>query len=43
MKTYRGVDVYTQIFLTSALVGEEWLDSCPGFTPGEKVPIRNFR
>jgi hypothetical protein len=35
MKTYRGVDVWIHIFLTSALVGGEWSASrpCP-FTPG---------
>jgi hypothetical protein len=35
MKTYRGVDVYIHIFLTSALVGGEWSASRPcRFTPG---------
>jgi hypothetical protein len=30
-----GVDVYTHVFLTSALVGDEWSASCFGrFTPG---------
>jgi hypothetical protein len=39
MKTYGGVNVYTHVFLTSALVGGEWSASRPGrFTPGEKVP-----
>jgi hypothetical protein len=35
MKVYRGVDVETHIFLTSALAGGEWSASRPGhFTPG---------
>jgi hypothetical protein len=39
MKAYGGVDVYIQIFLTSALVGGEWSVSRPGrFTPGERAP-----
>jgi hypothetical protein len=39
MKTYGGVDVYTRVFLTSALVGGEWSASRPGhFTPGERDP-----
>jgi hypothetical protein len=39
MKTYREVDVLIHIFLTSALLGGEWLVSLPGrFTPGEKTP-----
>jgi hypothetical protein len=25
MKTFRGMDVWTQVFLTSALIGGEWL------------------
>jgi hypothetical protein len=34
MKTYGGVNVYTHLFLTLALVGGEWSASCPGrFTP----------
>jgi hypothetical protein len=38
MKKYRGVDVYTQVFLNSALVGGEWSASSPGnFTPGERA------
>jgi hypothetical protein len=38
MKTYGGVDVYIQVFLTSALVGDEWSTALPGrFTPGERV------
>jgi hypothetical protein len=40
MKTYGGVDVYIHVFLTSALVEGEWLDSRPGrFTPGERAPL----
>jgi hypothetical protein len=39
MKAYEGVDVYIHVFLTSALVGGEWLASRPGrFTPGERDP-----
>jgi hypothetical protein len=39
MKTYGGVDVYTDAFLTSALVQGEWSASRPGrFTPGERAP-----
>jgi hypothetical protein len=39
MKAYRGVDVLSHIFLTSALVGDEWSASRSGsFTPGEKAP-----
>jgi hypothetical protein len=35
MKAYGGVDIWIHIFLTSALVGEEWSASRPGrFTPG---------
>jgi hypothetical protein len=34
MKTYGGVDVYIHIFLTSALVRDEWSASRPDrFTP----------
>jgi hypothetical protein len=37
MDMYGGVDVYIRIFLTSALVGGEWLASRPGsFTPGKE-------
>jgi hypothetical protein len=40
MKTYGGVDVETDVSLTSALVGSEWSVSRPGgFTPGESVPV----
>jgi hypothetical protein len=36
MKAYGGVNVYIHIFLTSALVGDEWSASRPGrFTPWE--------
>jgi hypothetical protein len=39
MKAYGGVNVESHIFLTSALVGDEWSDSCPGrFTPGVRAP-----
>jgi hypothetical protein len=42
MKTYGGVDVYTHICLTSALVGGEWTASRPcRFTPG-KEPGTHF-
>jgi hypothetical protein len=35
MKTYGGVDVEINTFLTSALVGGEWSASLPGrFAPG---------
>jgi hypothetical protein len=38
MKTYRGVDVWIHVFLTSVLVGGEWTTSRPGrFTPGERA------
>jgi hypothetical protein len=30
MKTYRGVDVYSHIFLNSALAGGKWSASRPG-------------
>jgi hypothetical protein len=34
-----GVDVYSHVFLTSTLVGGEWLASWPGyFIPREKAP-----
>jgi hypothetical protein len=39
MKGNGGVDAYTHVFLTSALVGGKWWASRPGhFTPGEKAP-----
>jgi hypothetical protein len=39
VKAYGGVDVWIQIFLTSALAGGEWSASRPGrFTPGERAP-----
>jgi hypothetical protein len=38
MKAYGGVDIYSHIFLTSALVEGEWPASCTGrFTPGERT------
>jgi hypothetical protein len=38
MKTYKGVDVYTHVSLTSALIGGEWSTSRLGrFTPGERA------
>jgi hypothetical protein len=43
MKVYGGVDVYTHIFLTSAVDGGEWSASRPArFTPGKEpsVPTR---
>jgi hypothetical protein len=39
MKTYRGVDVQTNVFLTSALVKGEWSASRPGRFPGEEPPV----
>jgi hypothetical protein len=39
VKTYGGVDVEMHVFLTSALVGDEWLASHPcRFNPGERPP-----
>jgi hypothetical protein len=39
MKTYGGVDIQTQVSLTSALVVGEWSASHPGrFIPGDKSP-----
>jgi len=39
MKTYWGVEVYFEPFLTSALDGSEWSCSRPGrFTAGERTP-----
>jgi hypothetical protein len=39
MKTYGGVDVQIQIFLTMALVRDEWSASRPGrFTSGVRAP-----
>jgi hypothetical protein len=38
MKAYGGVDVWSYIFLTSALIGGEWSASRPcRFTPGERA------
>jgi hypothetical protein len=37
------VDVWTHVFLTSALVEGEWWDSRPGrFTPGERIPFTDW-
>jgi hypothetical protein len=43
MKTYGGVDVEINVFLTSALVGGEWSASrsCR-FTPGERAPATHW-
>jgi hypothetical protein len=39
MKAYGGVDVWTHVFLISALVGDEWSASRLGlFTPRERAP-----
>jgi hypothetical protein len=39
MKTYRGVDIYTHVFFTSALDGGEWSASrLDRFTLGESAP-----
>jgi hypothetical protein len=39
MKTYAEVDVYNYVFLTSALVENEWSASRPRrFNPGERDP-----
>jgi hypothetical protein len=39
MKANGGVDVYIQVFLTSALVEGEWSVSRPGrFTPEGRAP-----
>jgi hypothetical protein len=44
MKMYRGVDVQTHVFLTSALVGSESSASRPGrFTPGGSAPGTHWR
>jgi hypothetical protein len=38
MKAYGEVDVQTPVFLTSALVADEWSASCPGcFTSEERA------
>jgi hypothetical protein len=42
MKTYGGVDIYTYVFLSLALIGGEWSGSRPArFTPGERAPGTN--
>jgi hypothetical protein len=39
MNMYGEVDVQIHVFLTSALVGDEWSASHPGrFTLGERAP-----
>jgi hypothetical protein len=39
MKAYGGVNVYTHIFFTSALAGDEWSASRPcRFAPGKRAP-----
>jgi hypothetical protein len=39
MKIYKGVDVLTHVFLTSALLGGEWPASGSGhFDPDERAP-----
>jgi hypothetical protein len=39
MKVYEGVDVQIHVFLTSELVGGEWLASRHArFNPGENAP-----
>jgi hypothetical protein len=43
MKTYGGVDIKTQAFLTSAVVGSEWSASRPDcFTPEEGTPCAHL-
>jgi hypothetical protein len=43
MKMYGGVDVYTHVFLTSALVGGEWSASRPcRFIPGKGPPATHW-
>jgi hypothetical protein len=43
MKTYGGVDVWTHVFLTSALDGGECSASRPGiFTPVERAPSTHW-
>jgi hypothetical protein len=44
MKAYKGVDVYSHIFLTSALAGGKLSASRPGrFTPRERTPGAHWR
>jgi hypothetical protein len=44
MKTYEGVHVQIQIFLTLALVTDEWSASRPScFTSWERAPVPNVR
>jgi hypothetical protein len=44
MKVSGGVDVYSHIYLTSALAGVEWSGSRPGrFIPGERAPGTHWK
>jgi hypothetical protein len=44
MKTYGAVDIYIQVFLTSALVGDEWSASCTDrFIPEEKMNFKGVK
>jgi hypothetical protein len=43
MKTYGVVDVHHRVFLTSAIVRNEWRASRPGrFTPEERAPATHW-
>jgi hypothetical protein len=43
MKTYWGAEVQLHAFLTLALDGREWPDSCTGrFNPRERVPDNHW-
>jgi hypothetical protein len=42
MKSYRGVHVYIEIFLTSALVGGEWSASLPGSFTTASLHLRGL-
>jgi hypothetical protein len=39
MKMYGGVDVQMYVFLTSALIGGEWLAS----RPGQRTPVPHWK
>jgi hypothetical protein len=44
LKTYGEVDVQSQIFLISALGGDEWSASCPGgFNQAYEPPVPNVQ